>query len=357
MNRKEFLQTSASLIPLSVLGLSSAEATPASHGSAPLYATASANESSTALKFNANGKFKIVQFTDVHWVPSKSQSEVAAERMAEVLDAEKPDLVIFTGDVVYGSPAKEALDKAFAPVRARKIPFTYTFGNHDDEQDMTRQEIYDYTRKWEGNLSGSVEGLSGVSNFVIPIKSADGKKNAFALYHFDSHSYPKEKSLGDYDWIKADQIEWYRKQSEAFKAANGNEPLTSLSFFHIPLPEYNQAAQSEDALLIGIRKETACGPRINSGLFSAMIEQGDMMGVFVGHDHVNDYLTRWKGILLGYGRYTGGKTVYCDIPGGNGARIIELTEGKQELETWIRLKGGKVIEHVYYPNDFSKDPW
>lgn len=46
------------------------------------------------LKFNADKKFKIVQFTDVHWVPGDSASEEAAERMNEVLDVEKPDLVI-----------------------------------------------------------------------------------------------------------------------------------------------------------------------------------------------------------------------------------------------------------------------
>ena len=50
------------------------------------------------LKFNADKKFKIVQFTDVHWVPGNPASEEAAERMNEVLDIEKPDLVIYTGN-------------------------------------------------------------------------------------------------------------------------------------------------------------------------------------------------------------------------------------------------------------------
>ena len=39
------------------------------------------------LQFNSNKKFKIVQFTDVHWVPGNPASEEAAERMNEVLDA------------------------------------------------------------------------------------------------------------------------------------------------------------------------------------------------------------------------------------------------------------------------------
>lgn len=358
MNRKEFLQTSASLLPLSVVGTGKANAMAVNIPESIAYLDSKAyKENAKSLKFNSEGKFKIVQFTDVHWVPGKVESEVAAERICEILDAEKPDLVIYTGDVVFGKPAKVALERAFAPVMERNIPFSYTFGNHDDEQDMSRQEIFEHMKGWKGNLSGTVEGITGVSNFILPILSSDGRKEAFILYHFDSLSYPKDKNLGTYDWIKQDQIDWYRKCSAHFKAQNGNTPIPALAFFHIPLPEYNQAAQSEKALLIGVRKETACGPLVNSGLFTAMLESGDVFGTFVGHDHVNDYLTMWKGILLGYGRYTGGKTVYCDIPWGNGARVIELTEGKRELNTWIRLKGGRVIDLVEYPKDFSKEPW
>ena len=58
------------------------------------------------LKFNAQGLFKIVQFTDVHWRPGDKNSEIAAENIAGVLDAEHPDLVIITGDIIYGTPAK-----------------------------------------------------------------------------------------------------------------------------------------------------------------------------------------------------------------------------------------------------------
>ena len=57
------------------------------------------------LKFNADKKFKIVQFTDVHFIYDNPKSDISLERIKEVVDAEKPDLVIFTGDVIYGKPA------------------------------------------------------------------------------------------------------------------------------------------------------------------------------------------------------------------------------------------------------------
>ena len=84
-----------------------------------------------------------------------------------------------------------------------------------------------------------------------------------------------------------------------------------------------------------------------------MLQAGDVMATFVGHDHVNDYAANWRGILLCYGRFTGGETTYTGIPGGNGARVIELTEGKREFETWIRIKDGKVINHTRYPQDLK----
>ena len=59
-----------------------------------------------------------------------------------------------------------------------------------------------------------------------------------------------------------------------------------------------------------------------------------------------------KGILLAYGRYTGGDTVYNNL--SNGARVIEMTEGSTSFKTWIRLKGGEVINPVNYPSDFIK---
>lgn len=309
------------------------------------------------LKFGADKTFKIVQFTDVHWIYNDPRSDIAGERMNEVLDAEKPDFVIYTGDLIFGKPAKESLLKALEPVITRKIPFAVTWGNHDDEQGMSRQELFDLIKDIPNNLTSTVQGVTGVTNFVLPVKSADGKKESAVLYVFDSNSYstlPK-KVVDGYGWIALDQIDWYTKTSKELTAKNGGQPLPSLAFFHIPLPEYHEAVLDEKAYLVGTRKEVACAPKINTGLGASMLQAGDVMGVFVGHDHVNDYVVNWRGILLGYGRYTGGSTVYHDIPQGNGARIIELTEGKRAFKTWERIAGGKIINEVNYPSDFIKE--
>ena len=306
------------------------------------------------LKFGEDKKFKIVQFTDVHWKADSIASEEAGERMGEVLDAEKPDLVIFTGDVIFGKPADKSMRCALEPTIKRGIPFAVTFGNHDDELGMSRKELYDFIKDMPGNLTSTVEGLSGVTNFILPVKASDGSQDAALLYVFDSHSYATLKGIKGYGWIKHDQVQWYIDESKKFTEANGGTSLTALSFFHIPLPEFHEAVQNEGSFLIGTRKEKACAPEINTGLFAAMKEAGDVLGVFVGHDHVNDYAVSWKGIMLCYGRFTGGKTVYHDMPGGNGARVIELTEGVRQFRSWIRLKDGQVINEFTYPSEWIK---
>lgn len=234
------------------------------------------------LKFNKDGKFKIVQFTDVHFKYGNPASDVALERINQVLDAEQPDVVIFTGDVIYSAPADSGMLKVLEQVSKRKLPFVVTFGNHDDEQGLTRTQLYDIIRTVPGNLMPD-RGTALSPDYVLTVKSSsDPKKDAALLYCMDSHSYSPLKDVKGYNWLTFDQINWYRQQSAAYKAQNGGQPVPALAFFHIPLPEYHEAVRDENAALRGTRMEEACSPRINTGMFAAMKEAGDVMGVFVG---------------------------------------------------------------------------
>lgn len=306
------------------------------------------------LRFNENGEFKIVQFTDVHFKYGNPASDAALKRINEVLDAERPDLVVFTGDVIYAAPADTAMRTVLSCVSSREIPFVVTFGNHDDEQGMTRAELYDIIRTMPFNIQPD-RGAAESPDYLLPLKSSDGKKDAAVIYCLDTHSYSKLPDVKGYDWLKPEQVDWYRKHSAAYKAGNGGKPLPALAFFHIPLPEYNEAAANENAILIGTRMEKACAPALNTGMFTAMKEAGDVMGMFVGHDHDNDYTVMWRGILLAYGRYTGGNTVYNHLP--NGARVILMKEGERTFTTWIRLKGDKIVNKTVYPDSYVKDDW
>ena len=80
-----------------------------------------------------------------------------------------------------------------------------------------------------------------------------------------------------------------------------------------------------------------------------MVEKKDVMGVFVGHDHDNDYIGIDQGIALAFGRTTG-VDAYGKLE--RGGRIIKMYEGKNQFDTWIRTPKGIEFEY-YYPSGLS----
>lgn len=315
--------------------------------------TISGQAQNKSLKFNNDGKFKIVQFTDIHYKQGKQESEVAITLIKEILDTEKPDLVVFTGDIIWAKPIEKGLDEVFLPVIERGIPWAYIFGNHDDEFDKSRQDIMDYVVQKPYCLSiHGDKSITGIGNFVLEVKDKKGKDIKALLYLMDSGSYTPIKNLGHYNWFAFDQIDWYRSQSAAYTKENKGKPYPALAFFHIPLAEYALMTSDPKNEIKGQKREDECNGKLNSGMFTAMREAGDVMATFVGHDHDNDYIGAYHGIYLAYGRYSGGKTVYNNL-GNNGCRIIELKEGKRQFSTYIRLLGGEKLYEVEYPNTFS----
>lgn len=299
------------------------------------------------LRFHKDGTFKIVQFTDLHWDNTSKNCAQTLRTMQNVLEKEKPDLVVFTGDIVTSEPVKEGWIAMSRAVIEAQIPWTIAFGNHDEEMNMKKTEIYALLQTLPYFI-GEKGTVSGVGNFALPVYASNAAdKIANVLYFFDSHDYTNNPKLGNYDWIQFDQIDWYRKQSEHFAMANNKIPLPSLAFFHIPLLEYNTVAQQKQK--IGHKGEGVAASEINSGLFAAMVEKKDIMGVFVGHDHGNNYIGITKNIALAFGQVTGADA-YGDLE--RGARVIELQEGKFSFHTWIRTPSAQAY-HFYYPSGLS----
>lgn len=304
--------------------------------------------SQKALCFDANGKFKIVQFTDVHYIHNDLQALSALENIRKVISSEHPDLVIFTGDIIFGKPAAESLVDVLDVVSSFEVPFALTFGNHDHEQGLSNMELYQLSKRYKMNVTGRYDINS---DYVLKLYSSDGSgKCAGLLYCMDSNTYAQDKSVGGYGWFTSEQLSWYRKISTEVLLEHQTS-LPSLAFFHIPLPEYDYAL-SEKAPMIGTCLEKVCAPVINTGLFATMRLQGDVMGIFVGHDHDNDFATLYRNILLCYGRYSGGNTVYNHLM--NGARVIEMYEGKREFKSWIRLSDNSICNELVYPESFLK---
>ena len=299
------------------------------------------------------GLFKIVQITDLHYKLGVKASEQGLACVREMVQTEKPDLVVVTGDIIYSAPADSTLSVVLKTFAQLGVPFCMTFGNHDYDFKTPAVALYNQMQKTPNCVMPVLQGKN--TDYSLPILSSNGKRTAAVLYCIDTHNKPAIGGIGGYQWISHNQITWYRQRSMVYKQKNGGKPVPSLAFLHIPLPEFNYATANTQCPMYGSRLERAYSPSINSGMFASIKEMGDIKGVFCGHDHDNDYAVSYFNVLLAHGRFSGGNTEYNHLT--RGARVIVLKEGKREFDTWIREVGGNVLYRTTYPKSYVKDDW
>lgn len=297
------------------------------------------------LQFNKDGKFKIAQFTDTHLgYNSREVYESEVAMVKSIVETEKPDLVIFTGDIVTAAPMKEGIDNLLAPMDEMGIPVLYLLGNHDREDELPAWEIAKIVTSHSSSINTMYSG--NLDDVAVRIMASDGSKVAAVVYGMDSNDYSVVPDHWDYGWISHTQIDWYRKKSQEFTKANGNLPVPSYTYIHIPLLEYAEA--DRDGHLTGDNFEGVFGPELNSGLLAAMEECADVHGIFCGHDHSDDFVSKLGAVAHVYGRCSGNG--HPD----RGSRIVELTEGDYGFRSWIREWDGDIVQdYTYeYPVDY-----
>lgn len=246
-------------------------------------------------RINDDGRFKIMQLADLHMstglgacrepVPAElvpGQSCEADPRTLDfverLLDEEKPDLVILSGDQVNGETSKDAQSALFKPVKLlvdRKIPYAAIFGNHDDEGDLNRSELMDIYEDLPYSLSSAgPDDIDGVGNYIVEVLgSGKSAHSALTLYLLDTHSYsPDERQFRGYDWIKPNQIRWFQNEARGLKTKHQayTHMHMNMAFIHIPLPEY----RDNHNYFRGGWPEAPTAPGFNTGFKDAMEEQG-----------------------------------------------------------------------------------
>ncbi len=296
-------------------------------------------------KFITDRELKIVQITDIHigggilsyWKDKKAMNSVAA-----MISAEKPDLVISTGDMIFPIPHKtltlnnkNSSEVFIALMDSLGVTWTVCFGNHESE-------IYNYFNReqiaelYEGDdaacnifLSGP-QDVSGYGNQIIHVENTNGFITR-SIYLFDSHAYTESDPFGikmQYDCIHNDQIEWY--STNVIKDNNHNYALLSdmsperralfssyakagtLIFMHIPCEEYRIAVNdllssdfadtADTSYIYGSIGEDApyvyC-PTESDEFFESVVDNG-AQAIFCGHDHKNNVAVDYKNVWLCY---------------------------------------------------------
>ena len=303
------------------------------------------------LRFHS-GKFTIMQITDTQEISTVNPDTI--KLIARALDAAKPDLVVFTGDQIKGySPLfkgntyhkiSRTIADLLRPLEERKIPFCVTFGNHDCNCGISNEKQMPIYRAHKGFIGGNVRTEDDPGTFSLVIRDSSGNKDLFALYVIDSGGKGENSA---YAPVTTERLHWFCSEREKLFEQNGRY-LPALVFQHIPLPEYYDAlvrvekgtkgaveafyshsgeyyTLPEEALAHGdFMMESPAAPDNNTGELDMLTEKGDVLGIYVGHDHINSFSLKHRGITLGY---TQGCGFHTYGPGARrGVRVFTLHE-------------------------------
>lgn len=333
-------------------------------------AAAAVSKEQNQLRFSKEGQFKILQVADMHFGDGKSTPclDVLPNQMRgcsdlntsafihRMIQAEKPHLIVFTGDNIFGKHAKDAvasLNAAFAPALSSNIPWAAVLGNHDQESTLSREGVMKYIVGMKHSLSQlnppGVNIIDGFGNYNLEVSGVGGSslhnKSVLNLYFLDSGDYSTVPSISGYGWIKPSQQFWFQRTSKKLRRAYMSNPegqksaAPGLAYFHIPLPE---CARFDSSNFTGVKQEGISSASVNSGFFTTMVEAGDVKAAFTGHDHLNDFCGELLGIHLcyagGFGYHAYGKAGWA-----RRARVVLATLEEREKLSLSRRGSGLMI--------------
>lgn len=287
------------------------------------------------LQYNQQNEFKIVQLTDLHIgsQPHHEDDLKTFELIERAFQELKPDLVIFTGDLIWSDGVPHS-DKIFVELLERfnkfDVPVAITYGNHDAEDEFSRGEI----RELEKVLKNHVDKKNSFivedrECYTIEIFDQTGSRLEHVLYIVDSGA-DAPLPVGIYEWVHPEQVSWYRDTALLYQGKTNQTLSHNAIFTHIPIPEYREVTQSIISGECNETNDTISAPYINTGLFANAYISGDVKAIFAGHDHDNNFVGDHFGIKLVYGQVSGYQC-YGDLE--RGARIINLSPTGIETHT------------------------
>ncbi|KAF2177690.1 Metallo-dependent phosphatase [Zopfia rhizophila CBS 207.26] len=361
------------------------------------------------LRFGLDGKFSISVFSDLHfgegantdWGPDHDRKTVGV--MDTILDQEPVNLAVLNGDLITGEDVRLDngtlyIDQIVAPLINHKVPWASTYGNHDISFTCSTRAMLNREKTVGGKLSltqSMVQGdenVVGTSNYYVPVYGSAGGGNpelAMLLWFFDSKGgkqFQKTDANGQQiqalDWVDQEVINWFSAEKVAIKSVY-KRTIPSLAFVHIPVHAtwaFQQYGYMDPTKYPGINDEavghqgTQTNPNRNYGgqdipFMKALVETEDLMAVFSGHDHGDDWCMKWSAKIplpdttpptgnnlhLCFGRHTGYGGYGSWTRGARQVVVYEQTLGEKEVETWIRLEDESISGHVMLNATYGED--
>ena len=283
---------------------------------------------------------RVLQLTDPQIIASEYQRyagrgtnwmyleyEKHEKYVEQIIKKYNPDLIIITGDVVYG----EFDDSGYSLLRyirfmdSFKIPWAPVSGNHDWESHMGADWMCEQYEKSEYCLFKQ-RSLTGNGNYTVGVTQGGELKRVFFMLDSNcsgaslaslANGHTKTTvGFGD------DQIEWYTETAKAITKAS---PNTKLSFaFHIQLKvfgdayanKYNYSASTIRNNPIDIDKIAGSSENSEFGYIGRELKTSwddsykvwnglkalGVDSIFVGHEHCNSASVVYQGVRLQYGQ-------------------------------------------------------
>ncbi|KAF1966661.1 Metallo-dependent phosphatase, partial [Bimuria novae-zelandiae CBS 107.79] len=354
----------------------------------------------------SDGKFEITIFNDLHmgdkgsWDGARPKGDWSNEEtinvMNRVLDSEpSTNLAVLNGDLLSCEWVREQdtyglLDQVMAPLLNRKLPFATTFGNHDWAVTCNTQTMTDYIWKtankdsqltFTTSLVHGNTNLVGTSNYYIPVYTKeDGiDKLTMLLWFFDSKGGFKYTGDGRDNGKPENGVKSYVHEDVSnLQHQNDGRYIPSLIFVHIPIlvvHQYGRAIKYDTSLQPGVYGDS---PDVQDGelgisLLNTLAETPNILGVFSGHLHRNDWCWKWtrtpdsaptqwpkaangNGLNLCFGRHTG-YNGYSNVMRGGRHIVIHQAAlgGDNAMETWNRLEDGTISGKVMLNSTYGQD--
>ena len=272
-----------------------------------------------------NDTLKILQVTDLHLTYGIDANDQKTLRTIEWLTkSDEFDLIVISGDLFMSPSAPRLFRQLIRRMEALDTPWTFVFGNHetDFQEYVTLLQQIPETKNLYFKVGPELED-GGYGNFRIVFTQAGVP--FYNAYFLDSHAerevYTEEE--GVYDYLKSSQVDWYETHVST-------DDVDSVVYMHMPLRQYINPAS-----YVGIfNEDKVYAQGVDTGFFDAMVRHGRSKGVFVGHDHLNDFYLTMNGIILAYGRITG-YNAYGNLE--RGGRVV-FVDSNQTMNTYVLLE-------------------
>lgn len=294
------------------------------------------------------------------WAPENMQ-ERAFDVMDQIVNRVKPDLIVLSGDNVYGEfdDAGTTLTALIATMENYKIPWTLTYGNHDNE---TRKGV-EWTCEQYANAEhclftrDPIEDIQGNGNFTIGIKQGDKLSEVVWLLDSNGHTdSDPDQNMYSHVGLFEEQEQWFEDTCLKLQQFNAGVMPKSIGFFHHPMraigdgmQKYGYVSPKNDFYTedgdYGQFKQFAipenengdsgcmnydCGFIDSDYSFHKLLKKYNCEGWFFGHVHENNTSVTHEGV-----RYTFGlKCAYYDTyanPTGREGGLAKSVIGRDEI--------------------------